>query len=103
MKHYRNRITVQEPVATKTPTGETALTWRELFPAWALARVEAGSEAEKNGQQRYSSTCIFETWYRGGVTTKCRVLWDNRQWEVVDVINVNGRNMTMEVVCKLAH
>jgi len=112
----RHRITLENPGAA-VPDGDGGFTqtpWQPLFPSpvWAsiapasardLERVGAGTERVGAGTVLSSATHIVTMRYHSGVTTKTRITFHGRTFNVTGVANPDERNietiaLAMEVV-----
>jgi SPP1 family predicted phage head-tail adaptor len=101
----RHRIVLENP-GTPVPDGDGGFTqtWQPLFPSpvWAsvapassrdLERVGARSERVGEGSAISTATHIVMMRYHSGVTTKTRITFHGRTFNVTGVANPDERNI----------
>ncbi len=94
-RKLRKKITIQQPTETKNSYGEVETTWSTYAIRWSSPEPAQGRELEINSQAFGQRTVRFRLRYddlAGEVTTKMRVSYDSRIFDIVDVLNPNERN-----------
>lgn len=95
----RKRITLQRSTSTQDGFGQDVITWGDVGSRWASVEPLAGREFE-DGQQNISRVeTRFVTRYTTGITSKNRIVFDNVNYEIESIINVDQRNREMEILC----
>lgn len=95
----RKRITLQRSTSTQNSLGEDVVTWANLGSRWASVEPLAGREFE-NAQQNVSRIeTRFITRYTTGITSKNRIVFDNVNYEIESIINVDQRSRELEILC----
>ena len=87
-------IIVQAPSITRGQRGGVLETWADLpgSPMYAYIEAPEGSSEEFVGQQlRYVRLRTASIRYHPDVTTKCRVVYDGQNWDILDVEPVGRR------------
>jgi SPP1 family predicted phage head-tail adaptor len=94
---YRHRVTIQTPAqGTADAWGATALTWADYQTCWAQIETAAPSEQTQGPKTRQQQGLTVRTHYIAVVTSKMRVRWGSRYFEIQGVENPN--NMDRETV-----
>jgi len=95
----RKRITLQRSTSTQDSYGADNVTWADVGGRWASVEPLSGREFE-DGQQNVSRIeARFITRYTTGITSKNRIVFNNENYQVESVTNLNQRNREMEILC----
>lgn len=99
-----HRVTLQNPgPAVPTADGYTQ-SWTDLTPAGWTVSIERASadnlERIAAGAVVASASHIIEGPYHPQVTTKTRVLFNGRTFNVTAVINPGERNVDLQLACE---
>ncbi len=101
----RHRITLQNSSAP-VPDGDggSTSTWTDLSPAAVNARIESATTARLErvaaGTSISAATHIVTMPYHAGVTTKTRITYEGRRFEVTGVSNPEEQNVETVCVCE---
>ncbi len=96
----RHRIALQAGTGTQGGYGNIPLTFSTYATVWASVQPLSGREL-LNAQQVYAETSHrIRLRYLSTVTTKDRILFDSRAFEIVSMINWNELNWMLELLCK---
>ncbi len=99
----RHRITLQNP-GPPVPDGDGGFTasWTDLSPAAVNARIESATAARLErvaaGTSISTASHIISILYHPQVTTKTRVIFDGRIFEVTGVSNPEEKNVETVIV-----
>lgn len=95
----RKRITLQRSTSTQDTFGADVVTWADVGGRWASVEPLAGREFE-DGQQNISRIeTRFVTRYTTGITSKNRIVFNNVNYDIESIINVDQRDREMEILC----
>lgn len=94
----RNPVTIQQPVETPNSYGEPETTWILFAQAWASIEPLQGREYLASAGIRSEVTTRIRMRYVEGVTTKMRVLFGDRQFDISAVINVDERGRELHLM-----
>ena len=96
----RHLITVQTPTDTVDATGATKQTYGTLITAWAMIRPIRAKEYIAAGQVFTEMSHLITMRYYPGVTTKCRVQFGTRYFDIMSVANTEERGETLSLICR---
>ena len=98
----RHKITIETPAETQNSIGEP-------IPAWSTHTTRSASVEPLQGRELYRAKQVdSEVSIRfrlrhdsltGAITTKMRVSWDSRLFDIESIINVNERNKEVHLMC----
>lgn len=92
----REKITVQEYSATRDSYGGEVKTWATYATRWANVQSVSGREFFSSSQVNATVTTKFVLRYLEGLSTKMRISWDGRLFDIVAVLESgNDRMMTV--------
>jgi SPP1 family predicted phage head-tail adaptor len=94
----RHRIVIQsmtDAVGARGGITETAATFATR---WARAVPLTGNERFAEGRKRATSQVRFELRHLAGVTSKMRVSWDSRLFDILVVVNAEERNRELHLL-----
>lgn len=95
----RHQITVQTPTDVTDATGAVSSTWETLVTAWAAIWPVTAKEQVAAGQLITTLSHRIRMRYYDGVTSKCRVKFGNRYFDIKAVINAEERNEMLDLLC----
>lgn len=95
----RHRVTIQQFTAARDAVGGETKTWSDLATVYAAALPISGREYVALRQAQSDITIRFRLRYRSGINTGMRVVWDGRNYDIVEAINRNGRDQELELLC----
>ena len=95
----RHQLTIQQVAQASDGAGGFTESWTTYATTRADVRTNAGKEAGNGFQQESIASHIFKTRYVAGITTKMRIIFDSRVFNIVRVDNVKERNNWMEITC----
>lgn len=96
----RHRVTVQQRASTRDAHGEPAQTWTDLYAdVWAAVEPLSARELMAAGVVQGEVTHRVLLRYRSGITTKNRILFGERVFDVRGVRNLDERGHELELLC----
>lgn len=99
---HRHKVTIEEPTQTTDSVGEPIITW--LTYASRSAKISySGSREVYRFQQYISETdSVFTFRYDGktkNITTKMRLSYNSRVYNIKGIVNYNEMNKEVIVAC----
>lgn len=96
---YRHKATIQSLTETAATGGGATATWATYATIRCAIVQGSGSERVEAAQVEASAGIEVRTRYQSGITTKMRVVWGDRTFEINSVENVNGLGREMRLSC----
>lgn len=99
----RHRITLQKQVNRLNQYGATITEWQDIATLWAEVRPLSGREYFS--AQQIQSEISLQIWLRfqPEITPTMRVKHNKQYYEILAVINHQGRNRSLQLMCKEIH
>ena len=98
----RNKITIQETTQTQSSTGMVTDSWSTYAVRYAAIKTMGGREGlishQTFGQRSLKFILDYDSLVRE-ITSKMRVSWDSRTFDIRDVENINEDNREVVLVC----
>jgi SPP1 family predicted phage head-tail adaptor len=98
-RKYRHRITIQAEQNEPDGQGGRETVWSDLFTTWASIKTKTGTEKEEGQQTQPTVNYEIEMRYRPGITSKNRVVFQGRVFDIKNVNNVKELNKTLILTC----
>lgn len=95
---YRNRVTFQKKEKAKDKEGNTVTQWVDQFTVWASIKGLRGRELIDAGAQAVKISTRIYIRYRPGVTHDMRITFGSRIFDIVNVNNIEERNIEYEIL-----
>lgn len=98
----RHRVTIQAKQATRDAYGAEVVTWGDVATVWAAVEPLAGREFLQAQQVQEAVTTRIRVRYRGDVayTPEMRASWDGHLYNILSVIEVEGRRRELHLMCE---
>lgn len=99
----RRRITIQRVTETQDDQGQVVETWATLATRWASIEPLQGREFFASQQLDESLDVRFRIRYDstvGTMTTKDRISWNSRTFDIRSISNLEQRNIEMEILAQ---
>jgi len=96
----RHRITIQQKSVARGAQGGEIVTWPLFATVWADAKPMRGREYVTLRAAQSDISIKFSMRYLAGVNPAMRVIWSGSPYEILDVINVDGRGRELELMCR---
>ncbi len=81
----------------RTPLNEPINEWVNIVEVWAQQRPERGTERFAAAQINGTAVMTFHIRYRSDVTSKDRLLYEGREYEIVAPPREIGRKVVLEI------
>ena len=96
----RQRITLQAKSVTRDAMGGEVITWADQVTIWASAEPLRGREFFAAQQEQAEISIRFVIRYRSDVTTAWRVMWETRAYDIVEIIDIDGRHKEQQIMAR---
>jgi SPP1 family predicted phage head-tail adaptor len=97
----RHRLTLQQEVQTPDGAGGSQRTWENVADLWAEINTvihKFGDEKLVAGQMQSAITHKITLRYRTGITTGMRFVYDERAFNIRNIMNVQENNEILELL-----
>lgn len=98
--NLRHRITLQKQIDELNDFGAFEKRWKSIATVWAEILPINGREYFSAAQVQSEVTTQINLRFLTGITPTMRVLFGKRQFEIVSVINLAGREIQLQLMCK---
>lgn len=96
----RQRVTIQEYVATRDSFGAEVPAWTDVATVWASVTPVSGKEYFASAQVNAEVSTKITMRYLAGITPKMRVVFEARTFEIISVLNFEERDIELNLMCK---
>ncbi len=97
----RHRVTVQAPTESQDEALQITTTWSDTYTSEPAAYEEVtGGEFIRGRQVVANANAIFAVNYRGGYTTRSRLVFDGTNFDILRVHKPLGVKRFLELECK---
>lgn len=96
----RHRITLQKQINVQNDYGATVTQWQTVATVWAEIKPISGREYFSAQQVQSEITTQIWIRYRNDVVPTMRVAHNGKYYEIISVLNHNGRNTSLQLMCK---
>jgi len=91
------RITIQSKTKTSDNLGGYSETWSNLKTLWAEIKPTLNTDNFEGNQIEEKTNYTITIRYYSALTTKCRIKYDNRIFNIIGIINPLENNQIMEI------
>lgn len=96
----RHTVAIQQPVETQNDFGEPEITWSNVATGiWAGIEPLSGREFFESQHFNAEINVRVVMRYRNDITAKMRILHGDDEYYVDTVINFDGRNRELRLMC----
>lgn len=95
----RERVTLQSVSTTRDIVGGLVESWATTATLWAKVEPMSARESWYRQQMNASASWKVSIRYRSGVTSKQRIVWGTRTFEVRGVTDPDNRRRYLELAC----
>ena len=95
------RIIIETPTITRDTYGAEILTWSTLTAVWASKQHKASREFYVAQKINSEITDLFVIRFRTGLTTKMRVNFDAKYYDILGADDPDGRRVKIQLLCKV--
>ena len=96
----RHKITIQEYTASRDSFGAEVEGWSDKASVFASVTPMSGKEYFASQQLNAEVTTKITIRYLAGITPKMRVMFGNRIFEILSVLNFEERKIELNLMCK---
>jgi len=96
----RHRISIQKYVAARDSFGGELETWEDVANVWASIEPISGKEYFASQQVNAQVTTRIITRHIEGITPKMRVVFQDRSFNILSVININEKKKELHLMCE---
>lgn len=96
----RRRIDIQKNVPTQDAAGQPIASWTSLGRVWASRQPLSARELLQAEQIVGTGAESYRIRYLSTVTTRCRIEDDDVYLDINGILNVDGRNRELILLCK---
>jgi len=94
------RIVIEENTRTTDGQGGYTEAWTTLATVWASIEPIKGYEKFQAAQMQTPVTHKIMIRYRTGITTACRINYDNRTFDIKEVLNVDEDKAQLKITAQ---
>jgi SPP1 family predicted phage head-tail adaptor len=96
----RHRITIQEKSVSRNTYGEEQISWVDVATVWGAVEPLRGDEFIESARAGAEVTTRIVIRYRSGIQPEMRVVYGSHVYDVVAVIDVDGRGRELQLMCR---
>lgn len=96
----RHRLTIEQRSASRDALGGQSTAWETFATVWGDAQPSRGVEFVSLRAAQSDISIKFTIRHMEGITPAMRVQWAGNPYPIVQIINVNGRDRTLELMCQ---
>lgn len=94
------RLNIQQSTASRGTSGEEIAAWADWKTVWARVETSSGSEKFYSPQLVAEATHKIKMRYLNGVKPNMRVIWRDRELDILFVDHSRRRRGEMYLLCK---
>jgi len=95
----RHQITIQEQTTTQDEYGQAIETWTAIATVRASIEPIRGKEYFSSNERNAEVTTKITIRHISGIYPNMRIIYQNKAYDIKDVINYQERNHMMELMC----
>jgi SPP1 family predicted phage head-tail adaptor len=94
-------VTIKSAVETQDSTGAVTQAWTTtVCTLWCRMMTTGQREIVRYGSVCNEASYVFEGWWQTGITSKMRVEYGSRVFQIVSAINVDEKSELIALVVK---
>lgn len=94
----KNKIIFQEQTQTKSSVGQPKNTWNDILITWASIQTISGKEQFLSNQNFQTLSHKLRVRYSKLINSKQRILFGNRIFKILAVLNIYEKNKEFEIL-----
>jgi SPP1 family predicted phage head-tail adaptor len=94
------RIVVEASIPTTNAIGDSILEWRPIATIWASKQHKTSREFYAAQKVNAEITDLFIIRYRANVTTRMRVSYNGKHYNILGTDDPNGKRREIHLLCK---
>lgn len=95
------RVTIQTFSASRDTAGAEVLSWSTLTSLWAKKLHSSSREFFTAQKVNSEITDLFIVRFYDGITTKMRLVYGSKNYDILGADDPNGRRRELQILCKL--
>lgn len=95
----RHKIVIQQVSEERSASGSVIQTWSDSLRLKAAVEPLQGREYWEGKQLQNEVTTRFRIYYRSGITSKMRVLFNGKYYDILSVLDPEERHREIELMC----
>lgn len=96
----RHRVGIATRILTVDAFGQQVETWNEPTTVWAQVQEIQADEAQAYEVTQQKKKINITIRYKSGVTALDRITYAGNTFNILSVINIDGKNITMEIIAE---
>jgi SPP1 family predicted phage head-tail adaptor len=97
----RHRVTIQNKgTPARNTAGEEVITWTEEATVWGSIEPLRGREFLEQQREGGEVTTRIRIRHRDGLTPSMRAVWGSHTYDILSVIEVQGRQREIHLMCR---
>jgi len=96
----KNLVSLERYTTIKSDCGEVIKGWSELITLWCSISPITGKEYFDNKQMQGEISHKIKCRYYDDITIKDRIVFKTRIFKIVSILNINERDVSLEIMCK---
>lgn len=96
----RHRVAIERATFAQNSLGENVPTWAILATVWGSVDPLRGREAFMIQQYQADADFRIRIRFYPGITTKDRLVYNGRVFNIININNLAERDRTLEIICK---
>jgi SPP1 family predicted phage head-tail adaptor len=99
VSELRHNIEIQEKTTTTDEAGGFSEVWTAKYSLRAAIWPVSAKEFRENMRLQTDCTHNIRIRYRSGITTKMRILFGSRIFDIKGILNIEERNNWLDITC----
>lgn len=95
------RVALEIATVTRDTYGAEILTWRNLATVWASKEHKTSRKFYAAQKINAEITDLFTIRYRAGMTTRLRVTYDGKTYNIIGSDDPDGKRVSMQLFCRV--
>lgn len=96
----KHRVTIQEYTTTRDSFGAEIEAWVDIATVWASVEPLTGREYFQMQQINTEISTKVTMRFKAGVTVKMRLIYNNRIFEIISLINTEEKDVQLVLMCR---
>lgn len=95
-----HRITIKQSTPTRDSYGQSVIAWSDVGALWAGVITTGGGEFYAAQKKNAETTALFTVRYTTAIDTKMQIVYGGKTYEILDINDVNGANVELQISAK---
>lgn len=95
-----HRVTIQEKEVGQNSYGEEVITWADVGTVWAAVEPLRGQEFTELRRAGAAVTTRIIMRFQSGIVPEMRIIEGTNTYDILSVINVDGRDRELQLMCR---